>query len=85
VHNLHGQPGILGGLVAGLASFAAANAKVAPHGTAQLGWQVAAVAVTVAIGAAGGAAVGWLVSRANPFFQLIDGGFFCGWGALRGR
>jgi hypothetical protein len=73
VHNLHGQPGILGGLVAGLASFAAVNAKAVPHGVAQLGWQVAAIAATVAIAAAGGALAGLLVSRANPFFQLIDG------------
>ncbi len=73
VHNLHGQPGILGGLVAGLASFGAANAIVAPHGTAQLAWQLAALAATVGIAAAGGGLVGWAVARANPYGQVIDG------------
>lgn len=73
VHNLHGQPGLLGGIVAGLASFGAANAAIAPHGTAQLGWQVLALVATVGIGGIGGALVGLVVSRSNPFFQLIDG------------
>lgn len=73
VHNLHGMPGLLGGLVAGFASFGVANAAVAPHGAAQLAWQLLALIATVGIAAAGGAAVGFGVSRANPFFQLIDG------------
>ncbi|KIZ01774.1 Ammonium transporter Rh type C [Monoraphidium neglectum] len=73
VHNLHGLPGILGGLVAGFASFGAANAAAAPHGAAQLGWQLAAIAATVAIGATGGGLAGWAAARANPMSQLIDG------------
>ena len=73
VHNLHGQPGLLGGLVAGLACLGAANAAVAPHGRAQLGWQVLALVATVGIAVIGGWLLGLAVSRANPFFQLIDG------------
>ncbi|KAI8462720.1 MAG: Rh-like protein/ammonium transporter [Monoraphidium minutum] len=73
VHNLHGMPGILGGLVAGLAAFGASNAAAAPHGAAQFGWQVLAIVATLAIASAGGGAAGWAASRANPFSQLIDG------------
>lgn len=73
IHNLHGCPGILGGLVAGFASFTAANAAAAPHGRAQLAWQLLALAATIGVAALGGAAAGWAVSRANPYSQLIDG------------
>lgn len=56
VHNLHGMPGLLGGLIAGLAAFGQAPG-VAPHGNAQLGYQVLALVCTVAIAAGGGALV----------------------------
>jgi len=59
--------------VAGLASFGAANAALAPHGRSQLAWQLLALAATLGIACIGGALVGWAVSRANPYFQLIDG------------
>ncbi|WIA15531.1 hypothetical protein OEZ85_002165 [Tetradesmus obliquus] len=61
VHNLHGLPGLLGGLVAGLAAFGQA-AGVAPHGNAQLGYQIAAMACTVAIAGSGGALVSALAT-----------------------
>uniref|UniRef100_A0A383VG84 Ammonium transporter AmtB-like domain-containing protein n=1 Tax=Tetradesmus obliquus TaxID=3088 RepID=A0A383VG84_TETOB len=61
VHNLHGLPGLLGGLVAGLAAFGQA-AGVAPHGNAQLGYQIAAMACTVAIAGLGGALVSALAT-----------------------
>lgn len=54
--NLHGMPGLLGGFIAGLAAFGQA-AGVAPHGKAQLGFQVLSLLCTVAIASTGGALV----------------------------
>ena len=62
VHNLHGMPGILGGLVAGFAAFNQLDG-MAPHGTAQLWYQIAAIVSTVAIAAASGALAAAVISR----------------------
>jgi ammonium transporter Rh len=85
VHNLHGMPGIIGGLVAGFAAFNQ-PAGMAPHGTAQLGYQVAAVAVTVVIAGASGALAAAVISRRGvgekhegamlDMLQLFDDGMF---------
>lgn len=56
VHNLHGMPGLLGGFIAGIAAFGQA-ADVAPHGSAQLGFQILSLLCTVAIASTGGALV----------------------------
>jgi hypothetical protein len=53
--------GLLGGLVAGLAAFGQAPG-IAPHGNAQLGYQIAAMFCTVAIGGLGGALVSALAT-----------------------
>jgi hypothetical protein len=53
--------GLLGGLVAGLAAFGQAPG-IAPHGSAQLGYQIAAMACTVAIAGCGGALVSALAT-----------------------
>jgi ammonium transporter Rh len=73
VNNLHGLPGILGGVVAGLASFGAINAHIAPHGTAQLGWQIVGVICTVGIGGIGGWVAGYIAAASNPERQRVDG------------
>ena len=85
VHNLHGMPGILGGLVAGFAAFNQ-PLGMAPHGTAQLGYQIAAVAATVAIAAISGALAAAVISRRwvgekhegamLDMLQLFDDGMF---------
>jgi hypothetical protein len=59
--NLHGMPGLLGGLVAGLAAFSQPPG-IAPRGSAQLGYQIAAMACTVAIAGCGGALVSALAT-----------------------
>jgi hypothetical protein len=53
--------GLLGGLVAGLAAFGQAPG-IAPHGSAQLGYQIAAMVCTVAVGGLGGALVSALAT-----------------------
>ena len=85
VHNLHGLPGILGGLVAGFAAFNQPEG-MAPHGNAQLGYQVAAVAATVAVAAISGALAAAVISRRwagkdhegamLDMVQLFDDGMF---------
>lgn len=59
--NLHGMPGLLGGFVAGIAAFGQA-AGVAPHGKAQLGFQLLSMLCTVAIASIGGALVSALAT-----------------------
>lgn len=56
MQNLHGMPGLLGGFIAGVAAFGQA-AGVAPHGSAQLGFQILSLLCTVAIASTGGALV----------------------------
>ncbi|KAK9829438.1 hypothetical protein WJX72_005875 [[Myrmecia] bisecta] len=72
VHNLHGLPGILGGLVAGLAALRQ-DAALLGHssGGAQLGYQMVAILVTLAIASGGGLIMGWLVTAVNPFQQKL--------------
>lgn len=50
------MPGLLGGVIAGLAAFGQA-AGVAPHGKAQLGFQLLSLLATVVIASTGGALV----------------------------
>jgi hypothetical protein len=54
VQNLHGMPGLLGGFIAGIAAFGQA-AGVAPHGSAQIGFQILSLLCTMAIASTGGA------------------------------
>eukprot|EP00879_Flechtneria_rotunda_P017316 GHRR01018140.1.p1 GENE.GHRR01018140.1~~GHRR01018140.1.p1 ORF type:complete len:479 (+),score=174.94 GHRR01018140.1:564-2000(+) len=56
VHNLHGMPGLLGGLVAGLAAFSQLPGVTA-HGNTQLGYQILALVCTVIVAAGSGALV----------------------------
>jgi ammonia channel protein AmtB len=56
LQNLHGMPGLLGGFIAGVAAFGQV-AGVAPHGNAQLGFQILSLLCTVAIASTGGALV----------------------------
>ncbi|KAG2497748.1 hypothetical protein HYH03_004481 [Edaphochlamys debaryana] len=67
VHNLHGMPGILGGLASALftalPSLAARNTGLLVRGAAQPLWQLAGLGVTLALAAAGGSAAGALVTR----------------------
>lgn len=51
------MPGLLGGFIAGLASFSQLRG-VTPHGNWQLAYQIAALACTVVISAGSGALVG---------------------------
>ncbi len=54
IHNLHGMPAIMGGLVAGLAALGQnSDYLMYATGREQLGWQVVAVIVTMAIGLSG--------------------------------
>ena len=54
IHNLHGMPAILGGLVAGLASLGQDNSFLNySNGSLQLGWQVVAMLVCMGIGIGG--------------------------------
>ena len=55
------MPGLLGGFIAGLAAFGQA-AGVAPHGNAQIGFQLLSLLCTVAVAAGGGALVAALAT-----------------------
>jgi hypothetical protein len=59
--NLHGMPGLLGGFIAGIAAFGQV-AGVAPHGNAQIGFQLLSLLCTVAIASTGGALVSALAT-----------------------
>ena len=72
IHNLHGMPAILGGLVAGLASLGQSTDYLNyESGRLQLGWQVVAMVVTMAIAIAGGLIVGFLMSLPYPDPSLV--------------
>ncbi|KAK9823721.1 hypothetical protein WJX72_004894 [[Myrmecia] bisecta] len=68
VHNLHGMPGVLGGLAAAAASALAfsANEPILRHGKQQWLYQLLALAVTLAIALVGGALAGTLVRLCSP-------------------
>lgn len=85
IHNLHGMPAILGGLVAGLASLGQSSDYLNyPSGSTQLGYQIAAMVATLAIGVAGGLIVGFLMSlplcgpSLTPTEMFDDGVFWHG-------
>ena len=67
VANLHGAPGVLGGLASALFSwlFFAANKPLIAHGAAQPHVQMAALAATLALAAGAGLAAGWVVNKVN--------------------
>lgn len=67
--NLHGMPGLLGGFIAGIAAFGQA-AGVAPHGNAQIGFQLLSLLCTVAIASTGGALVSALATGKLDFFFM---------------
>ena len=77
VANLHGAPGIWGGLASALFSWlfaAGANKKLIVHGASQPAVQLAALGCTLAAAAAGGALAGFLVSKADPAKQSLEEG-----------
>ncbi|KAG2500851.1 hypothetical protein HYH03_001612 [Edaphochlamys debaryana] len=66
VHNLHGIPAIIGTLVAGLAALGQhSDYLLHSTGAQQLGYQVLAGVVTMAIAISGGLLGGWVVSIVN--------------------
>jgi ammonium transporter Rh len=73
VLNLHGCPGILGGLASALfaAVYGPANAALLAHGAAQPLWQLAGLGACLGAAAGGGLAAGWVVSRVDPFKQAL--------------
>lgn len=75
VHNLHGMPGVLGGLAAALFSalptLTAVNDTVFERGPAQPLWQLAGLGVTLAMAMAGGTLAGWLVSTVGVVPQEL--------------
>lgn len=75
VHNLHGLPGVLGGLASALFSaiphIASANAALLVRGDSQWMWQLAGLGTTVGLALAGGTAAGWLVSSVNVLGQEL--------------
>eukprot|EP00798_Chlamydomonas_sp_ICE-L_P024559 gene24559-10170_t len=67
VHNLHGMPAILAGLVAGLAALGQDSDFLNySTGKMQLGYQVLAMVVTMGIAIGGGLVVGLVLSTCNP-------------------
>ena len=94
VLNLHGLPGVLGGLAAGaLAALSpGANAGLLlRHGAAQPLWQAAGAAVAVAAGLVAGGAAGWVVGRVDLAGQSLaedevyEDGVYWGEGAGEGH
>lgn len=75
VVNLHGMPGVLGGLAS--AAFAAlwgaapANAPLLPHGVRQPWVQLAGLGAALGAAVAGGAAAGWVAARLDPAGQAL--------------
>lgn len=65
VHNLHGMPGIFGGLVAALVSVIGADANTAllPLGGATWWHQIIAVLTTFVVSVCTGAMAGWVVGK----------------------
>ena len=77
IHNLHGMPAILGGLVAGLAALGQDSSYLNySTGGMQLGYQVVAIVVTMAIGISGEREVRWLLKGGKSFREhaVLDGG-----------
>ncbi|CAK0782997.1 hypothetical protein CVIRNUC_006192 [Coccomyxa viridis] len=75
VHNLHGMPGVLGGLVAAIVAAAKpeANAPVLKFsGHTQAVYQVAGLAANVAIALLGGTIAGLLTKYIDPARQSLD-------------
>ena len=72
IHNLHGMPAIMGGLVAGLASLGQDSSYLNySTGRLQLGWQVVAMLVCIGIGIGGGLIVGFFLSIPYPDISLV--------------
>ena len=74
VANLHGAPGMLGGLASALFSwlFFATNEPLITHGAAQPHVQLAALGATLALAAGAGLAAGWLVGRVDFAKQRLS-------------
>jgi ammonium transporter Rh len=68
VHNLHGMPGVLGGLVSAIVSFFnyAPNAYMFERGAHQWVWQVVGLAVTLIIAVTSGALTGLALKYGCP-------------------
>jgi len=80
VHNLHGMPGIVGGLVSVFVSAIPKSfeSPIFPHGGYQWVFQLAALGVTLAIAITGGCVVGLItfylpkVKRAGYFYSDVE-------------
>lgn len=78
IHNLHGMPGVLGGLAAGVGTFFIKPGLVGyPHGHKQWLYQFAAVAAMLVVAIGTGALAGFIVKVVNPAKQsLTEHSFF---------
>ena len=79
IHNLHGMPGVLGGIAAGVGSYFIQPTKLGayPHGSSQWAWQFVAVGCMLLVAIGTGALAGFLVKSLNPMGQsLNEHGFF---------
>ncbi|WIA39056.1 hypothetical protein OEZ86_005200 [Tetradesmus obliquus] len=77
VHNLHGLPGVFGGLAAALASVlaAAANKSVLlDHGSRTYLYQLAALGCSLGMALMGGAATGLIITKLDPAAQVLPAG-----------
>lgn len=66
VANLHGMPGVAGGLASALLSwlfFSPANAPLMKHGVSQPLWQLAGLGAALGVAAVSGLAAGLVVSK----------------------
>jgi ammonium transporter Rh len=75
VANLHGAPGILGGLASALFSWiylTPANAPLMIHGTKQPLWQLAGLGVTLGVAIVSGLAAGFVVSKVAVKKQEVE-------------
>ncbi|MEW5310031.1 MAG: hypothetical protein WDW38_001864 [Sanguina aurantia] len=67
VLNLHGMPGIYGGIVAGLVALGSDDSYLFHTSSTQIGYQAVSVVVTLAIAISGGLIAALVAVRFNPF------------------
>ena len=78
IHNLHGMPGILGGLAAGVGSlYTKPSLGSYPHAHHQWAWQLVAIAAVLVVAIVTGALAGFVVQQVDPMRQSLgEHGFF---------